>query len=95
MATVYCDTTAYLPSSVLWQKDGEDVHVDRLHYDMIQVVTSQRNSDYRITLIIYDVDEVIDSPIYTCTVGNSAGNRSSSVTLNIPSPTLLFSGMCL
>ena len=83
LATIECRTQSYPPTWVVWQKDGVEISVDGRSYDTLQVVTSRSNSYFRNILIVKDVVGIVGTPLYTCVVGNSAGNTSRSVRVSI------------
>lgn len=60
-----------------------EIGVDGQSYETIQMVTGRGDSYYRNILIIRDVPGIVGNPLYTCVVGNSAGNTSSSMRMSI------------
>ena len=83
LVTVHCGTYNYLPTYVVWKKNGAAISVDGKNYEALQVVTNWYSSGYLNTLIIRDVAGILEEPVYTCIVGNVEGNVSSSVEVDI------------
>ena len=92
LVTVYCHTSNYPPTYVVWKKNGAEVSVDGENYEALQTITDRQNSDYLNTLIVRDVAEILEMPVYTCVVGNVEGNVSDSMEIYI-SQTFFFSGI--
>ena len=83
LATIQCQTESYPPTWVVWQKNRVEISVDGQSYETLQMITNRRNSYFRNILIVKDVVEIVGTPLYTCLVGNSAGNISRSVRVSI------------
>ena len=83
LAIVHCRTSRYPPTSVVWQKNGVEIYVDGQNFEALQRVTNRWRSYYQNILIIKTVSGVIGHTIYTCVVGNLAGNSSGSINIAI------------
>ena len=96
LVTVYCSTSHYPPTSVIWRRNGVKVAIDGFKYEAYQVVTDRQDSDYDNALFIRDIAGITDQPEYTCEVGNTAGYQTERITLyNIPAVSLSLSGKTL
>lgn len=83
LATVECQTQYFLPTWVIWQKNGLEIRVDGQSYETLQIVTDREFSHYQNILIVRDAVGVVGTPLYTCVVGNYAGNTSSNIRMRI------------
>ena len=83
LATIQCQTQSYLPTWVVWEKNGVEISIDGQSYETLQMVTNRGHSYFRNILIVKDVVGIVEAPLYTCVVGNSAGNTSRSVRVSI------------
>ena len=92
LVTVHCSTYYYLPTFIVWKKNGVEVSVDGENYEALQSIRARQDSVYLNTLIIRDVAGILDEPVYTCVVGNVGGIVSSSVEIDI-SLAISFSGI--
>ena len=91
-AIVHCNTRYYIPTDVTWQKDGQDIDIDGIKYEMFEVITSRSSSSYEISLNINDIVEVDNNPTYTCNVGYINRITSRSIVVSIPSLQFSLSG---
>ena len=83
LAIMRCITQASPPTDVTWKRNGVEVDVDGVKYEMMQIVTDRKKSFYYNTLIINVVTEILESPMYTCVITNSVGRISHDIPTNI------------
>lgn len=78
--TLKCTSTGGPVTTVTWRKNGEEVGVDGTIYYQSQNVVNTTTAEYENTLSSSDGANLVGT--FTCTVTNSRGSSTKSVTLN-------------
>ena len=82
--TITCSTSDSPPTKVIWMCDGDNITTSDGDFETMQVVTNRRNVYYDNILIVKNATRAAGIHDYTCTVMNSQGSDTHTITTNIP-----------